>query len=91
MAGSFGPSKDGAPHTVNFPPEESPSGVIARTGTYNVRSRITDDDKEVYAGKHCLTLSFSHTPSFSLIIRLIIIGSPSFLDFAWSFKLTKEW
>jgi len=26
-----------------------PSGMIARSGTYSVRSRIIDDDKAVYA------------------------------------------
>jgi len=61
MVGSFGPSDDGAPRSINFPPEESPSGVLARSGSYNVKSRVIDDDGEVYA------------------------------DFAWSFKLTKEW
>lgn len=53
MIGSYGPSKDGSPYTSNFPTEESPSGMIARTGTYNVRSRIVDDDGEVYAGELC--------------------------------------
>ncbi|KAG9004214.1 hypothetical protein FRB94_002570 [Tulasnella sp. JGI-2019a] len=49
MVGSFGPSTDGKPHSVNFPTEESPSGMVARSGTYNVKSRVTDDDKEVHA------------------------------------------
>ena len=50
MLGSYGPSQDGKPYTKNFDPEESPSGMIARSGTYNVRSRIADDDGVVYAG-----------------------------------------
>lgn len=37
-------------YAKNFPTEESPSGMVARSGTYQVRSRVTDDDKEVYAG-----------------------------------------
>ncbi|KAL5508467.1 RDI1 [Sanghuangporus vaninii] len=49
MLGSYGPSPE--PYTKNFPTEESPSGMVARSGTYNVRSRVIDDDKEVYAGK----------------------------------------
>jgi len=49
MLGSYGPSPGGEPYTKNFPPEESPSGMLARTGTYNVRSRVIDDDNEVYA------------------------------------------
>lgn len=48
MLGSYGPSNE--PYIKNFDPEESPSGVLARSGTYNVRSRVIDDDGEVYAG-----------------------------------------
>lgn len=48
MLGSYGPQE--APYTKNFDPEESPSGLIARSGTYSVRSRVVDDDGEVYAG-----------------------------------------
>lgn len=51
MLGSYGPSPEGQPYTKNFEPEESPSGIIARSGTYHVRSRVVDDDGEVYAGK----------------------------------------
>ncbi|KAF8165186.1 immunoglobulin E-set [Crassisporium funariophilum] len=49
MLGSYGPSPTGEPYTKNFDPEESPSGMLARSGTYNVRSRVIDDDGEVYA------------------------------------------
>jgi len=49
MLGSYGPAKDGKPHVCNFPTEESPSGMIARSGTYLVRSRVVDDDNEVFA------------------------------------------
>ena len=48
MLGSYGPSPD--PYTKDFEPEESPSGMLARTGTYNVKSRVIDDDGEVFAG-----------------------------------------
>lgn len=48
MLGSYGPQE--APYTKNFDTEESPSGIIARSGTYIVRSRVVDDDNEVYAG-----------------------------------------
>jgi hypothetical protein len=51
MLGSYGPHPNGEAYTKNFDPEESPSGLIARTGTYVVRSRVVDDDGEVYAGK----------------------------------------
>jgi Rho GDP-dissociation inhibitor len=49
MLGSYGPSPGGEPYTKNFEPEESPSGMLARSGTYSVRSRVIDDDGEVYA------------------------------------------
>ncbi|TDL29241.1 rho GDP-dissociation inhibitor [Rickenella mellea] len=49
MLGSYGPSPDGQPYTKNFDPEESPSGMLARSGTYQVRSRVIDDDGEVYS------------------------------------------
>ncbi|KAH9482824.1 Rho GDP-dissociation inhibitor [Psilocybe cubensis] len=49
MLGSYGPSPDGKPYAKNFEPEESPSGMLARSGTYHVKSRVVDDDGEVYA------------------------------------------
>lgn len=48
MLGSYGPNSD--PYAKNFDPEESPSGLLARSGTYSVKSRVIDDDGEVYAG-----------------------------------------
>jgi Rho GDP-dissociation inhibitor len=41
MLGSYGPSTDTC--EKKFPPEEAPSGMLAR-GSYNVKSRFTDDD-----------------------------------------------
>ncbi|KAJ4472340.1 immunoglobulin E-set [Lentinula aciculospora] len=49
MLGSYGPSPNSDPYAKDFEPEESPSGMIARSGTYNVRSRVVDDDGEVYS------------------------------------------
>ncbi|KAF8529290.1 E set domain-containing protein [Hysterangium stoloniferum] len=49
MLGSYAPHKDGEAYTKRFDPEESPSGMLARSGTYHVRSRVIDDDGEVYA------------------------------------------
>ncbi|GAA5874820.1 hypothetical protein JCM16303_002997 [Sporobolomyces ruberrimus] len=46
MIGSYGPSADNI--EKRFVTEEAPSGMIARSGTYNVRSRVTDDDKTIY-------------------------------------------
>jgi len=50
MLGSYAPHKDGEAYTKNFDTEESPSGMLVRTGTYHVRSRVVDDDGEIYAG-----------------------------------------
>jgi hypothetical protein len=50
MLGSYGPSPAGEPYIKNFEAEESPSGMVARSGSYTVRSRVVDDDGEVYAG-----------------------------------------
>ncbi|KAI6152038.1 immunoglobulin E-set [Pisolithus tinctorius] len=49
MLGSYGPHPNGEPYIKDFDPEESPTGMIARSGTYNVKSRVVDDDGEVYA------------------------------------------
>ncbi|KAL4075981.1 immunoglobulin E-set [Scleroderma citrinum] len=49
MLGSYGPHPSGEPYTKDFPSEESPSGILARSGSYNVRSRVIDDDNNVYA------------------------------------------
>ncbi|KZT37639.1 E set domain-containing protein, partial [Sistotremastrum suecicum HHB10207 ss-3] len=49
MLGSYGPSPSGEPYTKNFEPEESPSGLLARSGSYTVKSRVIDDDGEIYA------------------------------------------
>ncbi|KAJ7086749.1 immunoglobulin E-set [Mycena epipterygia] len=49
MLGSYGPHPKGEPYIKNFDSDHSPSGMIARSGTYNVKSRVVDDDGEVYA------------------------------------------
>ncbi|CED84748.1 Rho GDP-dissociation inhibitor [Phaffia rhodozyma] len=46
MIGSHGPQAE--PYSRIIAEEESPSGMLARSGTYNVRSRIVDDDGVVY-------------------------------------------
>jgi len=46
MIGSFGPSPE--PVTKVFAAEESPSGMMARSGSYVARSRIVDDDGTVW-------------------------------------------
>ncbi|KAJ8595302.1 E set domain-containing protein [Rhizopogon salebrosus TDB-379] len=48
MLGSFGPHPEGKPHEGKFE-EESPAGMVARSGTYHARSRVVDDDGAVYA------------------------------------------
>jgi len=56
MLGSYGPRSE--PYSKDFDPDESPSGMLARSGQYNVKSRVIDDDGEVYAG------TCSPTPCF---------------------------
>ncbi|OCF38541.1 rho GDP-dissociation inhibitor [Kwoniella heveanensis CBS 569] len=46
MLGSYGPQE--AAYTKVFASEESPSGMLARSGSYVVRSRVIDDDKHVW-------------------------------------------
>lgn len=50
MLGSYGPDPNGKAYTKDFDPDESPSGMLARSGSYQVRSRVIDDDSQVYAG-----------------------------------------
>lgn len=50
MLGSYGPHPQGEPYAKNFDPEESPSGALARMGSFGVRSRVVDDDGGIYAG-----------------------------------------
>ncbi|KAK6910731.1 hypothetical protein I203_104763 [Kwoniella mangroviensis CBS 8507] len=40
--------KEPAPYTKVFASEESPSGMLARSGTYSVKSRVTDDDNNIW-------------------------------------------
>ncbi|KAG0149901.1 hypothetical protein CROQUDRAFT_653212 [Cronartium quercuum f. sp. fusiforme G11] len=47
MIGSYGPSND--LHVKRFVSEESPSGMLARSGSYMARSRVIDDDGTVWA------------------------------------------
>ncbi|KLO07517.1 rho GDP-dissociation inhibitor [Schizopora paradoxa] len=49
MVGSYGPHPEGKPYSKAFPTEESPSGMLARSGSYGVRSRVIDDDGHIYA------------------------------------------
>ncbi|EIW68213.1 hypothetical protein TREMEDRAFT_69259 [Tremella mesenterica DSM 1558] len=46
MLGSYGPQAEA--YTKIFASEESPSGMLARSGAYVVRSRVVDDDKHVW-------------------------------------------
>nr|XP_031864060.1 uncharacterized protein CI109_000704 [Kwoniella shandongensis]KAA5531132.1 hypothetical protein CI109_000704 [Kwoniella shandongensis] len=46
MLGSYGPQEK--PYTKIFASEESPSGMLARSGSYVARSRIIDDDQHIW-------------------------------------------
>ena len=78
MLGSYGVNPTGQPYVKNFEPEESPSGMLARSGTYSVRSIVRDDDGEVFAGT-------------SVGYRLVLRAFTPFVDWEWTFKLAKEW
>jgi Rho GDP-dissociation inhibitor len=53
MIGSYGPRAEA--YVKHFASEEAPSGLLARSGSNTVRTRIVDDDGAVYAD---LTWSF---------------------------------
>lgn len=80
MLGSYGPHPKGEAYVKDFDPEESPSGVVARTGTYNVRSRVIDDDGEVYAGESRIMIRF--------YAGIDLVGPT---DWEWCFKIGKDW
>lgn len=46
MIGSYGPRPE--PYEKTFASSEAPSGMMAR-GNYSVRSRVVDDDNNVFA------------------------------------------
>lgn len=79
MLGSYGPSPTGEAYTKDFDPEESPSGALARMGSFSVRSRVIDDDGGVYAG-----MSFDYRKPSEFLTR-------DGADWEWAFKLAKEW
>ena len=45
MVGSYGPKTEVQSYTA--PQDEAPSGMISR-GTYHIKSKFTDDDKNIY-------------------------------------------
>ncbi|KZO92143.1 rho GDP-dissociation inhibitor [Calocera viscosa TUFC12733] len=47
MIGSYTATE--TPYTKQLASEQAPKGVVARSGTYHARSRVVDDDKEVFA------------------------------------------
>lgn len=75
MLGSYGPQQE--PYTKVFASEESPSGMLARSGTYVVRSRVMDDDNTIW-------LDFEWG-------GYLIIYCQSIANSMAGFKLGKEW
>lgn len=78
MLGSYAPHPEGGCYTKNFAEEESPSGMLARSGTYSVKSRVVDDDGEIYAGKS----SRQHTQTRDVlegrrIKKVLVLTDPS--------------
>ena len=72
------------PYVKNFNTEESPSGMIARSGTYNVRSRVIDDDGEVYSG-----MLFVDTRSLHLLtlrrLWMVLQACQGMVNKTWTF------
>lgn len=75
MLGSYGPQPE--PFTKVFASEESPSGMLARSGTYVVRSRVIDDDNTIW-----LDFEWGAYPD---------VYRQSTADSMAGFKLGKEW
>lgn len=54
MVGSYGPKTE--PHVYQTPVETAPSGMISR-GQYTIKSKFTDDDKNViHEWEWCLSI-----------------------------------
>lgn len=77
MLGSYGPDPNGKAYIKNFDPEESPSGMIARSGTYTVKSRVVDDDGEIYAGQYIVHRDSSASRFFNHCVLQIGAGVSS--------------
>ena len=71
MLGSYGPRPE--PYSKDFDPDESPSGLLARSGQYSVASRVIDDDGEVYAGT-CLPTPHFQQPKPEYFVTVIRMG-----------------
>ena len=81
MLGSYPPHPEEV-RIKDFEPEESPSGLLARSGSYHVRSRVVDDDNNTVAGK---------IPCYTTSRYLCHLLMHFFADWEWTFKLAKEW
>ena len=77
MVGSYGPSPQ--PMIKRFPAEEAPSGMLAR-GTYNCRSRVTDDGEPQSIARQC-----------SLRLMIACTDNVVHADFEWKFSIAKDW
>ncbi len=71
MLGSYRVNPTGEPYVKNFDPEESPSGMLARSGMYHVRSRVVDDDGEVYAGESYRVILKSFFLTFTIRLGMV--------------------
>lgn len=72
MLGSYGYQAD--VRTASVVQDEFPSGMLAR-GTYNVKSRVTDIDGEVWAGTFfSIRMAFPRTYYFDLSGNALRMG-----------------
>jgi hypothetical protein len=91
MLGSYGPSPTGEPYIKNFDPEESPSGMIARLDSYNVKSQVIDDDGEVYAGLFFFCLYFVRAQSWILSRLGMVFQTYKRMVKAWTIQQGFSW
>lgn len=91
MLGSYGPHPQGKAYTKDFSPEESPSGMIARSGTFGVRSRVIDDDGEVYAGMFNLSQIWRLTNHAALRLAVAVQVGEGLVVICDSATLDDEW
>lgn len=80
MIGSYGPQAAVPYFVKDFDPATAPSGLIARSGQFSMRSRILDDDGKVHAGM--LDIATARTYGTD-------IGTRS--DWEWKLSFAKEW
>lgn len=99
MIGSYPPR--GEPYVKRFAPSEAPSGMLARSGTNSVRSRIIDDDGVVYADfswsfkvRDVSNPARQGVRGWFLVhggLAIVYIGPIKYIHVAWDSALALRW